>query len=336
MIDALRDAGIGCSVHWRPLHLHPYYAELRRVAPRGSSRRDARVGESRQPPAVSRDDTGRDRNRDAHAACSSPGQRPRVRADCRGALMPGARGDAVARGPGRGLPRAADVALALAGLALALPVLMIAALAVALSSKGPVLFRQERVGRNGVRFLLLKLRTMRRNAAGPPITAGGDPRVTPVGRLLRRSKIDELPQLWHVLSGEMALVGPRPEVPEYVDLSDPGWRQVLEVRPGMTDPVSLRLRFEEDLLASVAGDRAGFYREVMVPFKVRKYLEYQLVRNALERPSGARSDASFGPFPRCRRALSARGHERGRRRLEIRVRTSFRHLRFFSCLKCHS
>ncbi len=186
--------------------------------------------------------------------------------------------DAGAPGAGGGLPRAADVVLALAGLALSLPVLAIAGFAVALSSKGPVLFRQERVGRHGVRFLLLKLRTMHFDAAGPAVTAGGDPRVTSVGRLLRRSKIDELPQLWNVLRGEMALVGPRPEVPEYVDFSDPRWQRVLEVRPGMTDPVSLRLRFEEEILAAVPGDRPDFYRSVMVPFKVRKYLEYQSVR----------------------------------------------------------
>lgn len=91
-------------------------------------------------------------------------------------------------------------------------------------------------------------------------------------------KLDELPQLWNVVKGDMALVGPRPEVPAYVDLSDPDWRRVLEVRPGVTDPVSLRLRFEEELLASVPGDRAEFYRRVMVPFKVCKYLEYQSVR----------------------------------------------------------
>ena len=231
---------------------------LVRLASGGSPRRDPGVGAPREPSAVPLDDTRRDRNRDAYAACSLPAQRALAQADRRRALMQEADRDAGAPRAGGGLPRAADVVLALAGLALSLPVLALAGLAVALSSKGPVLFRQERVGRHGVGFLLLKLRTMRQDAVGPAVTAGGDPRVTPVGRFLRRSKIDELPQLWNVLSGEMALVGPRPEVPEYVDSSDPGWRRVLEVRPGMTDPVSLRLRFEEDLLASVAGDRCGF------------------------------------------------------------------------------
>ncbi len=179
----------------------------------------------------------------------------------------------------RGLPRAVDVALSFAGLVVAAPILVFAGLGVALSSKGPVLFRQERVGRDGSRFHVLKLRTMRSGAGGPAVTAGDDRRITPFGRLLRRTKVDELPQLWNVLAGDMALVGPRPEIPAYADLTGAIWRRVLEVRPGITDPVSLRLRFEEELLASVPGDRARFYREVLVPFKTRKYLEYQSIRS---------------------------------------------------------
>jgi lipopolysaccharide/colanic/teichoic acid biosynthesis glycosyltransferase len=168
--------------------------------------------------------------------------------------------------------------LALLALALSAPVLAIAGLATALSSKGPILYRQERVGRDGRRFVLLKLRTMRWGVSGAAVTAGDDPRVTRIGRILRRTKVDELPQLWNVLRGEMALVGPRPEVPEFVILEDPAWRRVLETRPGITDPLSLRLRFEEDLLASVRGDRSEFYRLVLVPFKLRKYIEYQSIR----------------------------------------------------------
>lgn len=179
----------------------------------------------------------------------------------------------------RGLPRAVDVALSLAGLLLATPILILAGLGVALSSKGSVLFRQERVGRGGSRFRVLKLRTMRLGAEGPSVTAGDDRRITSFGRLLRRMKVDELPQLWNVLAGDMALVGPRPEIPAYADVTDATWRRVLEVRPGITDPVSLRLRFEEEVLASVPGDRARFYREVLVPFKTRKYLEYQSIRS---------------------------------------------------------
>lgn len=182
------------------------------------------------------------------------------------------------RGNRKGLPRAVDLALALFGLVVCAPVLALAALATALSSNGPLLFRQQRVGRNGTHFVLFKFRTMRAGVSGPLVTTRGDPRVTRVGRILRRTKVDELPQLWNVVKGDMALVGPRPEVPEYVDLPDPLWQLVLENRPGITDPVSLRLRFEEDLLASVAGDHADFYPRVLIPFKVFKYLEYQSVR----------------------------------------------------------
>lgn len=183
----------------------------------------------------------------------------------------------VAGKPRAGLPHFLEAAVSAAGLVVAFPLLAVAAAAIRLTSPGPALFRQERVGRFGRTFFVLKLRTMRA-AVGSPVTASGDPRVTAVGRFLRRTKLDELPQLWNVLRGEMALVGPRPEVPAYVDLSNPAWREVLETRPGITDPVSLRLRFEEEILAGVPGDRPDFYREVMVPFKISKYLEYQAIR----------------------------------------------------------
>jgi lipopolysaccharide/colanic/teichoic acid biosynthesis glycosyltransferase len=176
-----------------------------------------------------------------------------------------------------GLPHSLEVVVSAAGLLATSPFLAIAAAAIRLTSPGPALFRQERVGRFGRPFFLLKLRTMKAED-GPRVTASGDPRVTAVGRFLRKTKLDELPQLWNVVRGEMALVGPRPEVPAYVDLSDPDWKRVLEARPGITDPVSLRLRFEEKLLASAPGDRSEFYGQVMVPFKVRKYLEYQSIR----------------------------------------------------------
>ncbi|MGA7990072.1 MAG: sugar transferase [Thermoanaerobaculia bacterium] len=176
-----------------------------------------------------------------------------------------------------GLPHSLEVVVSAAGLLATSPFLAIAAAAIRLTSSGPALFRQERVGRFGRPFFLLKLRTMKAGD-GPQVTASGDSRVTTVGRFLRKTKLDELPQLWNVVRGDMALVGPRPEVPAYVDLSDPDWKRILEARPGITDPVSLRLRFEEKLLASAPGDRSEFYRQVMVPFKVRKYLEYQSIR----------------------------------------------------------
>jgi lipopolysaccharide/colanic/teichoic acid biosynthesis glycosyltransferase len=173
-----------------------------------------------------------------------------------------------------GLPRALEAAAAGLGLLLATPVIAAGGLLVALSSRGPVFFRQERVGRRGKIFRLYKLRTMRPAVGGPAVTAGDDARITRVGRLLRRTKLDELPQLWNVLKGDMALVGPRPEVPRYVDPSDPLWRRVLEARPGLTDPVSLALRDEEEILAGVPSDRERFYRERLLPWKLEGYASY--------------------------------------------------------------
>jgi lipopolysaccharide/colanic/teichoic acid biosynthesis glycosyltransferase len=179
----------------------------------------------------------------------------------------------------RGCPRAVEAVAALAALVLLSPVLAVAALAVAVSSRGGVLFRQRRVGRDGREFTLYKLRTMRPGAGGPQVTAGDDARVTAVGRVLRRTKLDELPELWNVVRGDMALVGPRPEVPRYVSLDDPAWRLVLRARPGLTDPVTLRLRNEEALLAGVAGDREHFYLTTLQPFKLKGYAAYLSARS---------------------------------------------------------
>lgn len=187
-------------------------------------------------------------------------------------LMPG-------RATRHGLPRGVEIPLSLGGLVATLPFLLVACLAIVLDSPGQPLFLQERVGRGGRRFLLWKLRTMRAGD-GPEVTAAGDSRVTRVGRALRRLKLDELPQLWNVLKGEMSIVGPRPEVPALVDLTSETWKRVLSVRPGITDPVALALKDEEALLAAVAGDRERFYRETLQPFKLRGYVEYLEKRTA--------------------------------------------------------
>ena len=184
----------------------------------------------------------------------------------------GSAGGAEATTPG-GLARGVESTLALAGLVAASPLLLLAGAAVAATSPGPVLFRQQRVGLGGRPFTLLKLRTMKVAPEGTQLTASGDSRITPVGRWLRRFKLDELPQLWNVVRGDMSLVGPRPEVPRYVDLADPLWRQVLSARPGLTDPVTLRLRDEEALLSGV-GDVERFYRERLLPWKLRGYRDY--------------------------------------------------------------
>lgn len=179
-----------------------------------------------------------------------------------------------------GLPRPLEVIVAGGALLVLSPLLAAIALAVALSSRGGALFRQTRVGRGGALFTLYKFRTMRQGD-GPRVTAGGDPRVTALGRLLRRTKLDELPELWNVLAGDLSFVGLRPEVPEYVDLEDELWRRALAVRPGLTSPVTLRLRDEEALLAEVeTDDRPRFYVEVLVPYKLRGTLEYLERRTA--------------------------------------------------------
>lgn len=178
-----------------------------------------------------------------------------------------------------GLPRALEAVVAGAGLLILSPLLILVALAVALSSRGPLIFRQERIGRGGKPFTFYKFRSMVSSASGVPLTASGDRRVTPVGKVLRKLKLDELPGFWNVLKGDLSLVGPRPEVPRYVDLDDPLWRQVLQSRPGITDPVTLRLRNEEELLGALEGDPEAFYRQSLLPFKLRGYRNYLMRRS---------------------------------------------------------
>jgi lipopolysaccharide/colanic/teichoic acid biosynthesis glycosyltransferase len=147
------------------------------------------------------------------------------------------------------------------------PIVAVCALALIVEGGGPVFFRQCRIGRNGRPFDLLKLRSMRHASHGTRITARGDSRITGVGKLLRSYKLDELPQLWNVLRGEMSFIGPRPEVPEYVDLSDPRWQAVLSVKPGITDLASLAFLNEENLLFRQK-DFESFYRDWLLPRKL--------------------------------------------------------------------
>jgi lipopolysaccharide/colanic/teichoic acid biosynthesis glycosyltransferase len=166
-----------------------------------------------------------------------------------------------------------DAAVSAVGLIVLSPLLLAAAAAVALEDGRPVLFRQKRVGRAGKMFQLFKFRSMRTRAPGPGITASGDPRLTRVGRFLRKFKIDELPQLWNVVRGDMCLVGPRPEVPPFVNLDDPIWRAVLEVKPGITDLASLVYRHEEQIL-SQSNDPESYYRDVVLPAKLALNVRY--------------------------------------------------------------
>lgn len=169
--------------------------------------------------------------------------------------------------------RAFDVVCSALGLLVLSPVLLVCALLVGLTSPGGVLFRQERIGKDGVPFTIYKFRSMRRDNAGLKITTSGDSRVTPVGKVLRRTKLDELPQLFNVLKGDMSFVGPRPEVREYTDLYDEEQRQVLLVRPGITGLASIRFRNENELLDESDDPNRTYIEEVM-PQKLALDLEY--------------------------------------------------------------
>jgi lipopolysaccharide/colanic/teichoic acid biosynthesis glycosyltransferase len=178
--------------------------------------------------------------------------------------------------PGTRVPkRAFDIVAASAGLVILAPLLGVLAALVRAHDGGPVWFRQVRVGRGGVPFSIWKFRTMIPDSegAGPAVTAGGDPRITPIGARLRRWKLDELPQLLNVLAGEMSLVGPRPEVPRFVAAYSAAERPLLDHLPGLTDPAALAYRAEEALLAAAA-DPERVYIERIMPDKARISLEY--------------------------------------------------------------
>ena len=175
------------------------------------------------------------------------------------------------------MKRVFDLLMSAAALLLLSPLLLCIALAVRLDSPGPALFRQQRVGRNEIPFEVLKFRTMYSAApghAGHEITVAGDARITRVGALLRRSKLDELPQLLNVLRGQMSLVGPRPEVPRYVRLyPDDARVEVLSVRPGITDEAAIEFRDEGELLARAADPERAYVEEIL-PRKIQLYRRY--------------------------------------------------------------
>ena len=162
-----------------------------------------------------------------------------------------------------------DRVFALLGLVFLSPVLLVVALLIRFKMPdGPALFRQERIGRFGKPFRLVKFRSMAGNQTGETVTVAGDPRITPLGAKLRRFKLDELPELWNVLVGDMSFVGPRPDVPGYADALTGDDREILRLRPGITGPATLKYRNEEELLASVE-DPKRYNDEVIFPDKVR-------------------------------------------------------------------
>jgi len=174
--------------------------------------------------------------------------------------------------------RVIDVLASSFGLLVSAPFFAAATLAIWLEDGLPVLYRQSRVGRAGVCFVLFKLRTMYCGREGPVITAAGDSRVTRIGKLLRKYKLDELPQLWNVLRGDMSLVGPRPEVPQYVDLDAAEWQAILQWRPGITDLATLVYRNEEELLGR-SSTPEKYYTERILPHKLALNRDYLRARS---------------------------------------------------------
>ena len=162
-----------------------------------------------------------------------------------------------------------DRIVSLLGLLLLWPVMLVIALLVKVRMPGgPAIFSQQRVGKDGRLFTMYKFRTMTNTPGGSSVSVMGDARVTPLGAKLRHYKLDELPQLWNVLRGDMSFVGPRPDVPGYADQLEGEDREMLQLRPGITGPASLKYRDEEELLASVP-DPQRYNDEVIFPDKVR-------------------------------------------------------------------
>lgn len=171
--------------------------------------------------------------------------------------------------------RAMDIVLSACALAILWPLLLLIALAIWIDDPGPVFYRQVRVGRNGKTFRIFKFRSMVMDAdkKGLAITVGRDSRITRVGAVLRKTKLDELAQLLNVLFGQMSFVGPRPEVPKYVELYTPYQRQVLLVRPGITDYASIAYRNENDLLAGAPNPETMYIEQIM-PNKIELNMKY--------------------------------------------------------------
>jgi lipopolysaccharide/colanic/teichoic acid biosynthesis glycosyltransferase len=179
------------------------------------------------------------------------------------------------------MKRILDCLVSMLGLLFLLPLLFILSVAIALPDRGPIFYRAKRIGRGGIPFELYKFRTMVVDAdrIGPAITTRGDSRVTPIGRFLRRTKLDELPQLLNVLKGDMSLVGPRPEDPRYVTLYTPEQRHILDYAPGITSAASLSYRDEERMLTG--DDWETVYRTKVMPEKIAIDLEYMVSANIM-------------------------------------------------------
>lgn len=176
--------------------------------------------------------------------------------------------------------RCFDIAASFFGILFLLIPFAVVAVAVKCSSRGPVFFRQVRVGKNGRKFRIYKFRTMVADAEkkGMQITVGGDSRVTGIGRVLRKTKVDELPQLFNVFAGQMSFVGPRPEVPHYVDMYSDYQKNVLRIKPGITELASIVYRDENDVLAKSEDPERTYIEEIM-PEKIKLNMQYMQKMN---------------------------------------------------------
>jgi lipopolysaccharide/colanic/teichoic acid biosynthesis glycosyltransferase len=172
--------------------------------------------------------------------------------------------------------------LSAVGLFLFLPAFLIIAILIKMDTRGPVFFIHQRVGRNFKPFSLYKFRTMidKAQELGPQITSGSDSRITRVGKLLRKTKLDELPQLWNVFKGDMSFVGPRPEVSKYIEMFMDEYREILKVKPGITDFAAIQFRDEENVLRRFKNPEEGYIKEVL-PTKIDLYKKYLRERGLL-------------------------------------------------------
>ena len=171
------------------------------------------------------------------------------------------------------IKRIFDILFSLLGLLILAPILLLTWIVVRVSSGGPVIFKQERSGLNGVPFTIYKFRTMYPEHGGSSVSVKGESRITPLGGVLRRFKLDELPELWNILKGDMSFVGPRPDMPEYTARLQGDQREILTLRPGLTSPASIKYSREEQLLSSVP-DPLKYFDEVIWPDKTEMNLEY--------------------------------------------------------------
>lgn len=171
--------------------------------------------------------------------------------------------------------RVFDLIATILGGLLLLPIIILIATWIKVSSKGPLFYVQKRVGRNFEEFNLYKFRSMIVDAdtKGPSVTSGDDPRITKVGKIIRKTKIDELPQLLNVLKGDMSLVGPRPEVMKFVKQKEKEYQKVLSIRPGITDNAAIKFRNEETLMEQYE-DKEKAYIDIVLPQKIKLYYNY--------------------------------------------------------------